>query len=398
MPGYFVLWHENLIVSYSLSSEAIPVCAHSPWDRSNGSEPETTEFILESCVLKESLMISESDKAQLIEYGEAADRLADWPTESWQALKRTGALRWSIPQAFGGEGLTAVEILKRTEEIAASCLTTAFILSQREAGVRQLLKGPERLKARFLPALANGELFLTVGLSQLSTSRQHLSPSMRATRTETGEYRLDGEIPWVTGADQAEIIIVGATLDDLSQILVVLKTQDAGVSVDKPMPLSALMGSRTSLVHCDAVEVDAEMVLAGPTENVLGKVGGGGLETSCLAIGLAGSAIHFIQQEARKRPDLSNIATRLDSHQQELRERLHQLAVMQTPDSNEVLLLRTESSKHALRSTQAALMIAKGGGFVAPHPAQRWARQALFFLVWSCPRAVAEGVLSDLVP
>ena len=55
-----------------------------------------------------------------------------------------------------------------------------------------------------------------------------------------------------------------------------------------------------------------------------------------------------------------------------------------------------QCTRLALRATQAALLAAKGTGFVAPHPAQRWARQALFFLVWSCPRPVAEGVLGDL--
>ena len=40
--------------------------------------------------------------------------------------------------------------------------------------------------------------------------------------------------------------------------------------------------------------------------------------------------------------------------------------------------------------------LAKGVGFVHPHPAQRWARQALFFLVWSCPRPAAEATLGYL--
>ena len=341
-------------------------------------------------------MISKHVRDQLIDHGEDADLSPDWPTASWRLLEGAGALRWSIPKDYGGDGLSPVEILMGTEQIAASCLTTAFILSQREAGVRQLLKGPGHLKDRYLPQLAKGELFLTVGLSQLSTSRQHLGPSMRAAKMETGGYQLNGEIPWVTGSDEAAVIIVGATLDDSSQLLVMLETQQSGVRIEQPMPLSALTGSRTSLVRCESVHVPAEMVLAGPAENVLGKVGGGGLETSCLALGLAGAAIDFIERESGKRNELSAIATRLGLVRQLCRQQMYQFAEMVTPDSDEVLALRIQSTRLALRSTQAALMIAKGGGFVTPHPAQRWARQALFFLVWSCPRVVAEGVLSDL--
>src|SRR5207248_11332550 len=36
--------------------------------------------------------------------------------------------------------------------------------------------------------------------------------------------------------------------------------------------------------------------------------------------------------------------------------------------------------------------------FLRDHPAQRWARQALFFLVWSCPRPAAEATLDTLIP
>ncbi|HEY0984445.1 acyl-CoA dehydrogenase family protein [Schlesneria sp.] len=342
------------------------------------------------------MMISKEDKERLIGQSEAADRDPQWPASSWSVLEKTGALRWSIPRAYGGDGLAPVDILIRTEELAASCLTTAFILSQREAGVRQLLKGPEHLQSRFLPALAQGNMFLTVGLSQLSTSRQHLGPSLRATPLESDGFQIDGEIPWVTGADAAAVIIIGATTSDSRQILVMLETNRPGVSIEPPLPLSALTGSRTSLVRCVQVEVPPEMLLAGPAESVLGKVGGGGLETSCLAIGLSAAAIEFIQQESVKRPDLAEIASKLDANRHELRQRLHLFATSPPRDSQEVLTLRADCTTLALRSTQTSLMIAKGGGFVAPHPAQRWARQALFFLVWSCPRPVVEGVLSEL--
>jgi hypothetical protein len=49
-----------------------------------------------------------------------------------------------------------------------------------------------------------------------------------------------------------------------------------------------------------------------------------------------------------------------------------------------------------LRATQAALAAAKGTGFVVGHPAGRWCREALFFLVWSCPRPVAAANLCEL--
>jgi alkylation response protein AidB-like acyl-CoA dehydrogenase len=58
--------------------------------------------------------------------------------------------------------------------------------------------------------------------------------------------------------------------------------------------------------------------------------------------------------------------------------------------------LRARANALVLHATQAALTASKGSGFLRQHPAQRWARQALFFLVWSCPRPAAEATLAYL--
>jgi butyryl-CoA dehydrogenase len=339
--------------------------------------------------------LTPAQREQLEMAAENADRLPDWPASSWAVLKESGALGWSIPQKFGGSELGQVELLSGLEELAACCLTTTFVLSQREAAIRHLLRGPPHLQERFLPGLAIGDQFATVGLSQLSTSRQHQGPALRATFLATGRLQLDGEIPWVTGADQAAAMVVGATLADFTQLLVVIPNQPLTGLIDPPLPLAALVGSRTSLVHCREVTVDPDCLLAGPSESVLGKVGGGGLETSCLAIGLASSAIGFMEREAGARPDLLPVTERFGMALHEHRQRLHELAVT-SASAEQTLALRLDCTKLALRATQACLMVAKGVGFVAPHAAQRWARQALFFLVWSCPRPVAMGVIADL--
>ncbi|MBW8885705.1 MAG: acyl-CoA dehydrogenase, partial [Planctomycetia bacterium] len=58
--------------------------------------------------------------------------------------------------------------------------------------------------------------------------------------------------------------------------------------------------------------------------------------------------------------------------------------------------LRTRANSLALRASQAALAAAKGAGYVVGHPAGRWCREALFFLVWSCPQPVLHANLCEL--
>jgi alkylation response protein AidB-like acyl-CoA dehydrogenase len=328
----------------------------------------------------------------------AADGEPVWPEESWSALGGAGVTRWCVPRQYSGDDLPHPNLLDGYENIAAACLTTCFILSQRDAACRRLRDGENaRLGEELLPPLARGETFATVGLSQLTTSRQHLGPALTARLTGDGVL-LDGTIPWVTGAAKADHIIIGAVLDDGRQVLLALPRGLSGVSVGSPLELAALVGSLTAEVVCTNVHVERRWLLAGPVANVMalgGRASTGGLETSCLALGLTAAAVNYLADEASRRPELQTTAARLSEERQALREEMHALARGgSTPAA--VANLRAAANSLVLRATQAALTAAKGAGFLRSHPAQRWARQALFFLVWSCPRPAAEATLALL--
>ena len=120
----------------------------------------------------------------------------------------------------------------------------------------------------------------------------------------------------------------------------------------------------------------------------------GGLQTSTLAISLTAAAIRFLLDQQEQRKDLSLPAEALRDEQAALQADLLTLA-----DGVEVcssLELRTRANSLVLRGTQAALVAAKGAGYVVGHPAGRWCREALFFLVWSCPQGVLQSNLCEL--
>jgi alkylation response protein AidB-like acyl-CoA dehydrogenase len=342
-------------------------------------------------------LISAAHRTQLAALAADADAVPVWPQASWDVLRQAGVLGWAIPQAYGGQGFGPLTLLEGYEQLAASCLTTCFLLSQREAACRRLVdSGNESLCRTLLPPLARGEQFATVGLSQLTTSRQHTAPALRVCATPTALV-LDGVIPWVTGAARAEHIVVGATLDDGRQVLAVLPTNLPGVSVDPPLELMALQGSLTAEVRCENVTLDRAWLLAGPSERVVqsGRGGTGGLETSCLALGLADAAIAHLEHEAAARPELSPTAESLRRQHRELRAEMHRLAEFGGP-GEQAVALRARANTLVLGATQAALTASKGTGFLRQHAAQRWARQALFFLVWSCPWPAAAATLAQL--
>jgi hypothetical protein len=137
--------------------------------------------------------------------------------------------------------------------------------------------------------------------------------------------------------------------------------------------------------------------LDGPVENVIAARSGtktGGLQTSALAIGLSAAAISFLDNESKKRIELRAPTESLRSEHDACEADLLALAGGAPACSSEDLRARANSL--ALRATQAALAAAKGAGYVAGHPAGRWCREALFFLVWSCPQPVMNANLCEL--
>ncbi|HEY7314097.1 MAG TPA: acyl-CoA dehydrogenase family protein [Gemmataceae bacterium] len=324
----------------------------------------------------------------------AADAEAVWPADSWDALRRSGVLGWIIPREYGGSGLDALELLEGYQRLAGACLTTCFLLSQRDSACRRLRdSGNEALCRELLPALASGQRFTTVGIAQLTTSRQHVRPVLLA-QLDDGGVRLDGVMPWVTGAPHADHFITGVVLEDGRQMLLVVPRDAPGMSVGPPMELMALQGSLTAEVRCRDVRLDRKWILAGPAERVLaGGRGAGGLETSGLALGLAKSAIDYLQKEAGKRTEwqarAAASAESWDVLQVQLRRLAHDGADAQAASS-----LRAKVNALVLRVTQFALAAGKGSGFLRSHPAQRWARQAMFFLVWSCPAPALDATLA----
>ncbi len=327
------------------------------------------------------------------------DLSGTWPADQMRWCAELGLFRWFIPKSYSGWQWSEAEILEGYLALSQSCLTTAFVITQWHAATRRIVASDNlALKESLLPLLASGERFVTVGISHLTTSRQHCAkPALAAELLADGGLLLDGYSPWVTAACAADIIVVGAALADGRQTLVALPTDRAGVQVSPGQSLLALTASCTDQVTLRQVEILPEEILAGPIENVMALNAGGGtggLQTSTLAVGLTLAAVDFIHQQAQQRQELLPVAEKLASDTQQLRSALLDLTLgRQSITQGE---LRQRANSLVLRATQAALSAAKGAGFVSGHVAGRMAREALFFLVWSCPQPVVSANLCEL--
>lgn len=349
--------------------------------------------------ITESLRRIEPLCAELAELAGEVDQNQAWPQRSIRACIDAGVLRWFLPEQFQGWDWTESQILTGYLRLSQSCLTTTFILTQWQAAVRRILSSSNSaLRQRIATQLADGSCFVTVGISQLSTSRQHTEPALKATPTAKG-FRLEGYSPWVTAAPIANLLVLGASLEDGRQILAAVPAEAGGVVRYPGAKLLALSSSCTDRIELNSVDIDADDILAGPVDSVLtasATPGGGvgGLHTSILAVGLSMTAAGYLRDQSQHRSTLRAVADKLSADVEVLRT-----AIELMMSGNEIMTtaeLRRRANSLVLRATQAALQVAKGAGYVDGHPVGRWAREALFFLVWSCPQPVVEANLCDL--
>jgi alkylation response protein AidB-like acyl-CoA dehydrogenase len=307
-----------------------------------------------------------------------------------QALASHGVLAAFVPADCGGTGQPEATLVGGLAALASSCLTTALAVSQWAAAVRIIAGGPPPVRTALLPALARGAAFTTVGISQLTTSRQHLGQPVLAADRDGDGWRLDGLCPWVTGADACDTIVTGAAGPGGGQLFFVIPTDAAGMVIEQPLEMLALSGSRTSAVRLNGAR--PTHVIEPPERNAART---GGLATTALAIGSARAAIGIVAAEASRREPLGPIADGLRRDLDDLHARLER-AAHQGIAAADRDTLRAAANDLVLRSGQAALAASKGAGFVRGHPAERFVRESLFFLVWSCPQAVTHALLCEL--
>jgi len=326
------------------------------------------------------------------------DMIGQWPERSLAHLTAAGAWTWNIPRAYGGLALPPESQLRAYEAVAAGCLSSLLILSQRDGACELIASSAnDGLKDELLPRLAAHEMMASVGISQLTTSQQGRKPALIAEPT-AGGYRLRGYMPWVTAAEKCDLIVTGAALSDDKQVLAALPTDLAGLQIDAPMKLMALESSRTSEVHCRDVMVESRWVLGPPAGKALSGSSPVKLWVVAAAgLGLGRAMIQQVQSHAGGAAGpLAEQAEDLAARYEAVRERFYKSAEqlgLSDEEGPPTTGLRVAVNDLLVRLAVGTLTFVKGSGFIRQRDAQRLVREAMFFLVWSATEDVRVQTL-----
>jgi alkylation response protein AidB-like acyl-CoA dehydrogenase len=197
---------------------------------------------------------------------------AGWDEAFSRRLGERGWLGMTIPVAYGGHGRSALDRYVVTEELlAAGAPVAAHWIADRQTAPSLLRYGTEQQKRRYLPAIARGECYVALGLSEPDAGSDLAGVRTKAVKA-AGGWELTGTKVWTTGAHHAHVITVLARSGPpdgrnrhagLSQFLVPLP--DPAVRI---RPIRLLSGEH----HFNEVVLDGARV---PDDMVLGEPGEG---------------------------------------------------------------------------------------------------------------------------
>ena len=148
----------------------------------------------------------------------------------WAQLAAANLLGIAVPEAFGGMGLSLLELCALLQETGRAVAPVPALASLVLGGLPLARAGTPAQRERWLPALARGELILTAALVDAG-SADPAAPATRA-RREGARFLLDGEKRSVPAAGAAQLVLVPAMTAHGPRVFLV-DPRAPGVRVEK---------------------------------------------------------------------------------------------------------------------------------------------------------------------
>ncbi|MEQ5869051.1 acyl-CoA dehydrogenase family protein [Sagittula sp. NFXS13] len=334
---------------------------------------------------------------------EAEDRV---PDEIVADMAARGYFGWSIPEEYGGLGLTTEELVLGAMELSQCAVAfRARVGTNTGIGSEALVAdGSEAQKREYLTRLASGELTGSFALTEPGAGSDASSLTSVAVR-DGDDYVLNGMKCYITNAPIADIFTVMARTDPdtpgargVSAFIV--ERAMPGVSTSAPYKMMGQRGSPVGEVHLDNVRV--------PARNLIGGVEGQGFRTAMkvlnkqrihLAALCTGPSIRMLdlamthaegrEQSGQKIIDFQLVAALLADCRVDIEAA--RALVMQTArarDAGEDIALEASICKYfaseaASRVADRAVQVFGGAGYVADHASiERYYRDVRLFRLY----------------
>ena len=361
---------------------------------------------------------SEFAKKEIAPRAAEVDRTEQYPWENVKQLTKQGFMGMTVPQEYGGPGMTYLDVVLVIEEIAKVCGVSARIVVEANMGaVGAVMKyGSEtqkKLAAEHVlsgdkPAICITEPGAGSAASEMSTRADH----------KGDHYILNGTKHWITGGGVSKFHLIFARVFENEEPqgiagFIALSGTD-GLKVGTREPAMGLRGIPETQIICEDLEVPEEMILIPPEGLQRGFAGlmnaynGQRVGAGTVALGIAAGAYELALEYSQQREQFGRPICEFQGLQWMLADMHTQLEAARLllrkaacsgkkgfPDMLEAAQAKIFASEMAIKVTNDALQIFGSAGYSRNLPLERMARDARMFTIGGGTAQILRTVVAS---
>ncbi|SFD07554.1 acyl-CoA dehydrogenase family protein [Tropicimonas isoalkanivorans] len=241
------------------------------------------------------------------------------PMEIIEELAEMGVFGLTIPEEYGGFGLSKASMVVVSEELSRGYIGVGSLGTRSEIAAELILAGgTPAQKEHWLPKLASAEILPTAVFTEPNTGSDLGSLRTRAVKDENGDYSVTGNKTWITHASRTHMMTLLARTDpstkDHKGLSMFLAEKTPGTE-ENPFPSPGMTGGEIEVLGYRGMK-EYELGFDGfkvKCENLLGGEEGQGfkqlmktfeaarIQTAARAVGVAQSALDIATQYAQDR-------------------------------------------------------------------------------------------------
>ncbi|MBT3140205.1 acyl-CoA dehydrogenase [Phaeobacter gallaeciensis] len=241
------------------------------------------------------------------------------PIEIINELAEMGVFGLTIPEEFGGFGLSKASMCVVSEELSRGYIGVGSLGTRSEIAAELIIAGgTDEQKANWLPKIASAEILPTAVFTEPNTGSDLGSLRTRAVKNAEGDYEITGNKTWITHAARTHVMTLLARTDpsnDNHRGLSMFLAEKTPGDDANPFPTEGMTGGEIEVLGYRGMK-EYELGFDGfkvKGENLLGGEEGKGfkqlmetfesarIQTAARAIGVAQCALDIGMQYAQDR-------------------------------------------------------------------------------------------------
>jgi acyl-CoA dehydrogenase len=339
------------------------------------------------------------------------------PAEIVAEMKELGLFGLSIPEEYGGLGLTMEEEVLCAFEIGQTSPAFRSIFGTNNGIGSQgiIIDGTEEQKRKYLPRLATGELIASFALTEPNAGSD--AASLRTTARKDGDhYVINGTKRFITNAPEASIFTLMARTNPADKgaggiSAFIVDADSPGLSLGKIDKKMGQKGAHT----CDVILEDVRV----PAANIIGGVEGQGFKTamkvldrgrlhiSATCVGVSERLIRDSVKYAAERVQFGKPigefqlvqAMLADSRTEAYAARCMVLDAARKKDegqnvSTEAACCKMFASEAVGRIADRAVQVHGGAGYIADYGIERFYRDVRLFRIYEGTTQIQQLVIA----